>query len=465
MPELPEVETVRLSLIKLIQNKTIENIEILDKRMGANSPLDLSLLKNQTIINIYRLGKYLFFLFNDYVLISHLRMEGKYYFYYENETISSHARVIFYFSDKTKLVYDDVRRFGTMELYNKNDVKNSPTVLNLGKEPWAHTFDSFSKLVSSSSSLIKNILLDQHIISGIGNIYADEILFKSKISPYRKGNSLSKEEIDSLLISSRIILEEAIKEGGSTIKSYHPSRDIDGRFQQKLSVYNKAGENCPSCNTKILKSFIGGRGSSYCPKCQNVSKIIGIYGKIASGKSTFLSYFKEDNFPIFSSDEEVNKIYKEDKNFLGYCIYHFSQACLDEHNNISKNYIKQVVISDPSKKKLLEDYLHPEVKKRAEAFINKNRHSSLVILEVPLLFESKMDKMCDYIIGIDADIDSQIRNLKARKSSSVSMDLLLNSSSKFDANIKHVDFLVKNDSTLLEYKNQYIKIRDTLLKI
>lgn len=464
MPELPEVETVRLNLVNLVKNKTITKVDVLDKRIPSTSKLDLSLLNKQTIINIHRLGKYLFFEFNDYILISHLRMEGKYY-YYEDEEESTHARVIFYFNDNTKLIYDDVRRFGTMELFTKDNIYESKVIKTLGKEPFSHTVESLYPLLNKSNLPIKTALLDQHIISGIGNIYADEILYDCKISPFKKASEITKEETLNIINSSIKILNDAISLGGSTIKSYHPGRNIDGKFQQNLKVYNNAGNKCEICNSKILKTFLGGRGTSYCPHCQNVGKIIGIYGKIASGKSTLLSYFKEDNFPVFSADDEVANIYKNDIKFTAYCVHHFGEACLNEHNKVNKEFIKQVLFSDRDKIKILEDYLHPEVKNRAINFIKKNRNSKLIILEIPLLFESKMDTMCDYIVGLDVTLDIQIKNLNRRNSKNVSMDLLINSTSKFDKVVDKLDYIIHNLGTLDDLKNEYIKTKNALLSI
>ncbi len=463
MPELPEVETVKNYLILGVKNKTITNIEIIDKRIPRLSKLDLSLLKNQKIIDISRKGKYLLFIFDNYIMISHLRMEGKYYLYQEEEKNSSHARVIFHLDNKTKLIYDDVRRFGTMELYNKDEFDISIALPNVNKEPWDYDEDEFYKTIIKQKGEIKTVILNQAVIAGIGNIYADEILYRCKISPFKNANELTKKETSLILFEARKVLEEAIEAGGSTIRSYHPSRDISGRFQQSLFAYNQEGKPCSRCNTKMIKRFLHGRGTTYCPKCQHVGKVIVIYGKIASGKSTLVSFFEKDNYPCFSADEEVDKLYKKDLKFTLKCVNLFHEECLNEYGKVSKEYVKQVIIHDENKKKELENIIHPLIEKRCLEFIKKNYDKELIVLEIPLLFEANMEYIADYIIALDASIDSQIRNLKARKSTSISSDLLLNSNHSFDKNIKKCHYIIHNNDSLDELKLNYQKVKDSIL--
>ncbi len=463
MPELPEVETVRNYLIIGVKNKTITNTEILDNRIPRLSKLDLSLLKNQKIIDISRKGKYLLFIFEKYIMISHLRMEGKYYLYQEEEKNSSHVRVIFHLDNNTKLIYDDVRRFGTMELYHKDEFDISIALPNVNKEPWDYNEDEFYEIIIKQKGEIKAAILNQAVIAGIGNIYADEILYRSRISPFKNAKELTKDETTSILIEARKVLEEAIKAGGSTIRSYHPSRDISGRFQQSLFAYDQAGKPCSRCKTTMIKRFLHGRGTTYCPKCQHVSKVVAIYGKIASGKSTLVNLFRKDNFPCFSADEEVDKLYKKDLKFTLKCVNLFHEECLNEHGKVSKEYVKQVVIHDENKKKELENIIHPLIEKKCLEFIKKNYDKELIILEIPLLFEANMEYLADYIVAIDASIDSQIRNLKARKSTSISSDLLLNSNHSFDKNIKKCHYIIHNNDSLNELKENYIKIKDAIL--
>ena len=212
MPELPEVETVKNSLKNHLLDRTILNIEILYPRMILTPISEFKeKLTNAKIINISRKGKFLLFFFdNDYVLISHLRMEGKYYYYNKQEEISKHARIIFYLDNNQKCVYDDSRKFGIMELYHINDYLTKSSLSKLGLEPFEANENYLYNKIHHSKKEIKVCLLDQTVLAGIGNIYADEILFDCKINPYKKANLITLNECKNIIESSRKILLKAI---------------------------------------------------------------------------------------------------------------------------------------------------------------------------------------------------------------------------------------------------------------
>ena len=269
MPELPEVETVRNYLKKNILNKKIIDIDILYPKMIEN---DLNFFKDNLInnyfIDIKRKGKYLIFETNNNYLISHLRMEGKFNIKNKDDMITKHEHVIFYFDDFT-LRYDDTRKFGRMKLINKDELESYFN--NLG--PDANNVNDINEIynkIHKSSNMIKTILLDQSIISGIGNIYADEILFDSKISPFKKGKEITKEELENILKSSKKILNEAIKYKGTTIKSFTSAYHQKGSYQNFLMVHTK--NKCSICNSNIIKTKINGRSTYYCKVCQKVPK-------------------------------------------------------------------------------------------------------------------------------------------------------------------------------------------------
>ena len=272
MPELPEVETVRKSLLNHILNRKIISIDILYPNMIKTDINSFKpSLENAKVIDIQRIGKFLIFIFdNNKVLISHLRMEGKYYYYNENEKNSSHARIIFHLDNNEKMIYDDTRKFGKMYLIEKDKINDIPPLNELGKEPWDKelTINYLKDKYKNKKLPIKTILLDQSIIVGIGNIYADEILFLSKINPHKKCNELSNQELDNIIVNTKLILEEAIKKGGTTIKTYTSVDGVHGLFQKELLVHGKDNGICPICNTKIIKDKINGRGTYYCPNCQ-----------------------------------------------------------------------------------------------------------------------------------------------------------------------------------------------------
>ena len=272
MPELPEVETVKEALKNKVLNKQIRDVKIYYPKIVEYPSNDefIKKLINQTIIDIKRRGKWLMFELNDYYLLSHLRMEGKYNYKKLSDEIGKHEHIEFDFTDDMSLRYQDTRKFGRMYLYEKKEALNKPPLNELGLEPWDKelTTDYLKKQYSSKKKEIKSILLDQSIIVGIGNIYADEILFLSKINPYKKACDLTEKDLKNIIENTRKVLEMAIKDGGTTIKSYTSEEGVHGRFQQNLNVHQRKDEACKTCGSIIEKVVIGGRGTYFCPKCQ-----------------------------------------------------------------------------------------------------------------------------------------------------------------------------------------------------
>ena len=270
MPELPEVETVRKQLKLRLVGRKIKKVTIrYDGIIEYPSIIEFKKrITNQEFIDIKRRGKWLLFELNDYYLLSHLRMEGKYNFHNKDDIISSHEHVLFLLDDNNELRYHDTRKFGKMHLIEKSRIDEIGPLTKLGLEPWDDNLDIFylKQKYCKKRLAIKTVLLDQSIIVGIGNIYADEILFLSRINPYKKANELNDKEINDIIENSRIILDKAIELGGTTIHSYASVDGVDGKFQNELLVHGK--KICPFCYNKITKDFIGGRGTYYCDKCQ-----------------------------------------------------------------------------------------------------------------------------------------------------------------------------------------------------
>lgn len=268
MPELPEVETVKNTLKNIVLGKKIIASNIYWNNIIAYpTPEEFKKqIKNQTINDIKRRGKWLMFELDDYFLLSHLRMEGKYFFKHKEDPLNKHDHVTFTFNDGTELRYNDTRKFGKMYLLKKEIASSVKPLSELGLEPWDKNLTSEYLKTKLKSKPIKSELLDQSIIVGIGNIYADEILFLSKINPEAKASQIPKVKLQAIIDNTRKVLGEAINYGGTTIKSYESSEGVHGRFQNKLLVHTK--EICPSCGAKINKITIGGRSTYYCPKCQ-----------------------------------------------------------------------------------------------------------------------------------------------------------------------------------------------------
>ena len=268
MPELPEVETVKETLKKKLLRKRINDIKVFYDGIIATNINDFKKnIINEEILDITRRGKFLIFELSNFYLVSHLRMEGKYFIKSFDDEISKHEHIIFYFDDFT-LRYHDTRKFGKMYLVDKDKLYSDTPLSKLGLEPWDNNLtNKYLKEKFNNNIAIKTLLLDQNIIAGIGNIYADEILFKSKINPLKHGKDLNKKELDSIIQNTRGVLEQGIKNKGTTIHSFS-SLGIKGDNQSYLLVHTREGEKCSICGSIILKTRVNGRGTYYCPKCQ-----------------------------------------------------------------------------------------------------------------------------------------------------------------------------------------------------
>lgn len=272
MPEAPEVQTVLSTLEGQIKNVKIIKVDIRYPKLIGNmdSKKFEEKLKGQSIQSFYRIGKYLGFETESYDWICHLRMEGKFYLL---DTVPSfeekHIHAVMELENHLYLCYHDVRKFGRMVLYEKRKDKGSfPCFCHVGKDfldvDGFYVFSKFSRMKKA----VKTALLDQSVIAGIGNIYADEILFACKIHPETKANLLTLEDCEKIVYHTKRILKEAIHYGGTTIRSYTSSLGVTGQYQNYLQVHRREGQKCPICHSEIIKIKVGQRSSYLCPECQ-----------------------------------------------------------------------------------------------------------------------------------------------------------------------------------------------------
>lgn len=268
MPELPEVETIRRTRIHLIKDRTITGVKIFyDPIVEGDSNVLVEALDHVRIEEILRQGKYLIFLVGTYALLVHLRMEGR-FFIREVERESKHDHVSFALDDGRFLVYHDTRKFGRIMLRNRADYVHVPPLSALGPEPQDANLEDLYHQLKRRKIAIKTALLDQHMIAGLGNIYVDETLFSSRIHPEKRTDTLTKENVKTIILAASTILEHATRLGGTSIRTYTDALGVHGRFQNELHVHTKEHEPCPICNTIITKQTLGGRGTYVCPTCQ-----------------------------------------------------------------------------------------------------------------------------------------------------------------------------------------------------
>lgn len=274
MPELPEVRTVATELKKRIINLTIIQATNFTPKLIWRNHEDW-FLKNvvgQKVEDVLNYGKYLIFDLQDFKMISHLRMEGKWSVSEKNVYVynKNHLRIEFELSNHQYLRYYDSRKFGTLEMWAKNEYLLASGMNKLGPEPLngEPSFAYLKNLALKKSIKVKPFLLDQTVLCGIGNIYVNEILFAAKVAPDRKTNSLTDNELSEIIKQSSKILARAIELKGSSIHSYKSGDNVEGQYQNELKVHLKENQPCHICKKPIIKRQIGGRGTYFCVNCQ-----------------------------------------------------------------------------------------------------------------------------------------------------------------------------------------------------
>lgn len=382
MPELPEVETVVRGLKNYILHKKIKDIKIFyDKQIHG----DIFSVVNKEIIDIKRRGKNIIICFeSNLFMIVHLRMEGKFYIKSHDEEISKHEHIIFIF-DCFDLRYHDTRKFGEIHIQN-NDF------IDLGVEATSITKDALKE-----KRPIKEILLDQHVIAGIGNIYADEICYYARVMP---NEIIRPDKYDLIIEGAKKILEKSISLGGCTIRSYN-SLGTEGKYQNELLVHGL--DRCKFCGMKISKMKVAGRTTYYCPHCQKKNIIIGLTGGIACGKSTVIKLLKNKGYNIIDTDLIVSDLWKKESTIN-------DLKKIFKLDYIDKSIVRDIVFKDSKKRELLNNYMHPLVKDIALSMVK----DGINVMDVPLLFESNFDKVCDYTICVYLDNEEALRRLMER---------------------------------------------------
>ncbi len=287
MPELPEVEVVRRSLQSFIKGLKIKKVSVFNRNLRYKIREDFEKkIINQKIIFIRRRSKFLLLgLENHSIILIHLGMTGKIFiiknslnkifktsFYYENEINKKHNHIIIQFNKFTKLIYNDVRKFGFIKIISSGSIKNNNHLRLLGPEPLNEDFNIkyLNTKVKNIKKNVKNLLMDQRLVSGLGNIYVNEILHLSSINPRKVSKRLKNHQTKKIVENIKIILLKAIRSGGSSIRDFKGASGEKGNFQQKFMVYNREGQVCRKigCRGKIKKIYVSNRSTFYCLKCQ-----------------------------------------------------------------------------------------------------------------------------------------------------------------------------------------------------
>lgn len=451
MPELPEVETIVRALNKSVKGRIFKDVIILHKNIvEGNEKSFIDQIKNKQINEIKRRGKFIIFdLSGPNVLLAHLRMEGKFLPGKSLNEKSEYARVVFLFKDGTILNFDDSRCFGFLAIRNKTNYNDVLPLSKVGVEAIDPNLnvDHVYQLIHSSKRNIKETLLDQSIVSGLGNIYVDETLFKAKISPLSKANLLTKEEIKTILKYANEILQLAIKYHGTTVISFLWEKGHAGGYQKYLQAYGKKGDYCERCGTPLIKIKVGGRGTTYCYKCQKLKTnkyVLGITGPISSGKSTALQELKKMGYIAYSADEAVNNLYKEP---------YFKKELQKLFKKDSKDEIRKIVTNDKKQLTKLNKLIHPIIKNDIKNFIAK--HDGKLALEIPLLFQVKLDDLMDETLLI---LSKQNLHLIQNRGAKAQEQISINSNLDYKHFQFQATYVITNDTTLDNFKKEINKI-------
>ncbi|MDD3711065.1 MAG: DNA-formamidopyrimidine glycosylase [Patescibacteria group bacterium] len=288
MPELPEIETIRNGLRRFILNQEIDSFLLRDKKLNLSSA-NLKFIKSNSFSEVERVGKMLVFPFSsgDFRLLIHLKMTGQLVFCPRNNKIAvigghsdkkssfldcgnfKHIRLEIVFKSGDRLLLNDTRRFAYIKLVNTEEFLKIKERFGLEPVNEFFSWNDFKKIIlSRPNKNIKAFLLDQSLIAGIGNIYADEILFASSVSPFVRVSDLSSIQVKIIFLNIKRILKLAVKKRGTTFSDYITAEGESGGFLKMLKVYGRTGANCKKCSGPIKKVKVAGRGTHYCPKCQ-----------------------------------------------------------------------------------------------------------------------------------------------------------------------------------------------------
>ena len=270
MPELPEVETIARGLAPLLSGRRVSGLAVLDPRVFPGDPGDfLREFSGRLITGVRRRAKLCLVEVEGGRLIAfHLKMTGRLFVARPGGKPEPHLRVLLELDDGRALHFSDMRRFGSCRGFGPDKIESWDFYRRLGPEPLDMTAAGFRRVLAGRQARIKALLLDQTVIAGIGNIYADEALFAAGIRPETRADALSPEKINVLLACLKDVLRRAIDAGGSTIRDYRTAEGVDGSFQWDFKVYGRSGQPCQACGSTLVQTRVAGRTSTYCPRCQ-----------------------------------------------------------------------------------------------------------------------------------------------------------------------------------------------------
>lgn len=453
MPELPEVETIKNHLKDLVLNRKVVETKVYYDKI-IKSELSVDALIDKKILDIKRKGKFIIFDFEKEMhLILHLRMEGKlFYFINELDEIPSSASFSLKL-DEGYLYFFDTRKFAVAYIISGDDIYDIAPLNSVALDSFEISYKDLYQKIKSDKRMIKKIILDQTLISGIGNIYADEVLFACNISPFAKGYELEESDVKDIVDNAKRIMTKAIELGGSTVKSYQSSQNHSGSFQNELKVYGRVSQKCVQCNSLINKRFLDGRGTSFCPYCQGRKDVLAITGTIGAGKSEVTKIFEEAGYKIYDCDKVVKELYdnarfikKIEDDFYQEFGDGFSKEKVLYHLNRSKNF-----------KRKYETYIYKIIREDLNQFLIENCDKNILI-DAPTYNKASINTLVPTYIFVDADEDLRRKRLVLRGQGNIEEMMKLNYNSKIEEEKSMAIKVILNNGSLDELAAEVKKI-------
>ncbi|MBE3578235.1 MAG: bifunctional DNA-formamidopyrimidine glycosylase/DNA-(apurinic or apyrimidinic site) lyase [Limnochordales bacterium] len=497
MPELPEVETIRRTLAPRVRGRTIREIQVLEERLLRNvEPEELAAVaRDRRIGEPVRRGKYLVIPLEPgaEALLLHLRMTGRLLFGPPEE---KHVSLLVQFADDgPPLRLVDTRKFAMLYLIPWSngvagvageavaEAGRSPFSLpegfaRLGPEPLSDdwTVEGFWQRLEGRRQPIKSLLLNQEVVAGIGNIYADEALFRARIHPLTAAGEMSRDQAERLFAAVREVLAEAIAWGGTTFRDYQDAQGKRGEYVTQLRVYGREGEPCPECGTTIELLRIGGRSAHFCPRCQEravredgrgsgggggnnsgSTLVIGLTGGIASGKSTVLRLFREAGAETLDADEIVHRLEQPGEPVYEEIVAEFGREFVRPDGSLDRQALGRVIFADPRARERLNRIVHPRVieKLQEEIAAARARGTPLVVVDVPLLFEVGFDRDVDRTVVVKVPAAVQLRRLMERDGlDETSARQRLEAQWPLAEKVRRADYVIDNSGTVDETRAQ-----------
>ena len=442
MPELPEVETI----------VTYCNVHLLGKRLVRFLDLvtEQSIDYDHLLFNqAKRTGKQFQIDFDGITFYVHLKIQGSLLYCDAGETLPRFTRKQLLFDDGSSLCFIDPRKFIVVKIA-QGQSNDAPDALEV-------TAAYLKKAFKNKKIPVKAALMDQNIVQGIGNIYAQEAIFDAGISPFKRACDVSIAELEAIVESNQNRMQEAIQEGRKMAKD-KAFLLKDGWMDLHLSVYGRAKLPCPRCGKPIIRHEIAGRGTYVCSNCQHDHHgpyVVGVTGPIHSGKSTVSKLLEASGYVRLDADQIAHDYYKTETGKATLLRLFGNDVFNDDQ--VDYNYLRNTVKSNAKLKKSLQKAVFSYVKKFCKQYIKEHQDAKQIVLEVPLLIPAHMESLCDFIVLTMADPKLRRKRLEAEGRDATAL-LKINADYPIEATKKAAHVIIRNDGTIRDLEDQLKKI-------